>query len=105
MLTAEAADSAVPTTIADSATPTIRNDFGPSSLREGLLAQRVPGLDAIRAIAAMLVVYNHLGISWMPAGLGVLAFFVLSGFLITWLLLKEYERYGGIALRLFYIRR
>jgi peptidoglycan/LPS O-acetylase OafA/YrhL len=37
--------------------------------------------------------------------LGVLAFFVLSGFLITWLLLKEEERYGEISLKLFYIRR
>ena len=49
--------------------------------------------------------YSHLGLTWMPAGLGVLAFFVLSGFLITWLLLKEHERYGSISLRLFYIRR
>jgi peptidoglycan/LPS O-acetylase OafA/YrhL len=38
-------------------------------------------------------------------GTGVLVFFVLSGFLITWLLLKEEERFGTISLKLFYLRR
>lgn len=96
MLTADAAGPAV---------PVARDNLGPDSLRRGLASPQLPGLDAIRAIAALMVVYSHLGLTWMPAGLGVLAFFVLSGFLITWLLLKEHERYGSISLRLFYLRR
>jgi peptidoglycan/LPS O-acetylase OafA/YrhL len=38
-------------------------------------------------------------------GLGVLMFFVLGGFLITWLLLNEERRWGNISLKLFYVRR
>jgi len=41
----------------------------------------------------------------MPGGLGVLMFFVISGFLITWLLLKENQRTGTVSLKQFYIRR
>ena len=63
------------------------------------------GIDGIRAIAAFLVVFYHYGFQWCPGGLGVLVFFVLSGFLITWLLLKEESRFGKISLKLFYIRR
>jgi len=47
----------------------------------------------------------HLGFQAVPGGYGVLAFFVLSGFLITWVLLKEQERFGTFSLRLFYFRR
>ena len=67
--------------------------------------KHLPGLDAIRAVAAFLVVYYHAGAPFVSGGMGVLAFFVLSGFLITWLLLAEQEKYGGISFRLFYIRR
>jgi len=56
-------------------------------------------------VAAFLVVLYHFGFEVVPGGLGVLAFFVLSGFLITWLLLKEEEKYGRISLPLFYLRR
>lgn len=70
------------------------------------LAQgHLPSLDGLRAVAAFLVVFYHYGLEWVPGGLGVLAFFVLSGFLITWLLLKEEERSGTISLKLFYARR
>lgn len=77
----------------------------PPALRDGLARGHLPALDGLRAIAAFLVVFYHYGYRWCPAGLGVLAFFVLSGFLITWLLLKEEEREGRISLKLFYLRR
>ncbi len=77
----------------------------PSVLASALGTKHLPALDGLRAIAALLVVFYHYGFQWCPGGLGVLAFFVLSGFLITWLLLEEEERFGRISLRLFYIRR
>jgi peptidoglycan/LPS O-acetylase OafA/YrhL len=56
-------------------------------------------------IAVFLVVFYHFGFQGVPGEHGVLAFFVLSGFLITWLLLREEERFGSISLKLFYARR
>src|SRR5688500_5551724 len=88
------------------ATSTAYNiDRLPENLREGLRMRQLPALDAIRAVAAFLVVFYHFWSPQIPGGLGVLAFFVLSGFLITWLLLIESEKFGGISLRLFYLRR
>lgn len=75
------------------------------SLGANLAKSHLPSLDGLRAIAAFLVVFFHGGIPWVPGGLGVLAFFVLSGFLITWLLLKEEEQSGTVSLKAFYIRR
>ena len=77
----------------------------PPALASALGSKHLPALDGLRAIAAFLVVFYHYGFLWCPGGLGVLAFFVLSGFLITWLLLKEEERFGRISLKLFYARR
>jgi peptidoglycan/LPS O-acetylase OafA/YrhL len=77
----------------------------PRDLREGLSQSHLPGLDGLRMVAVFTVVFYHLGFQGSPGGHGVLAFFVLSGFLITWLLLKEEEAFGKISLRLFYIRR
>jgi peptidoglycan/LPS O-acetylase OafA/YrhL len=67
----------------------------------------IPSLDGVRGIAALIVVAYHFGWpSFTPSGeFGVLVFFVLSGFLITWLLLKEADRYGSISLSNFYKRR
>ncbi len=61
-------------------------------------------LDGLRAAAVSLVILYH---SHLPVngGLGVLIFFVISGFLITWLLLKEHDKYGKISVRRFYLRR
>lgn len=66
----------------------------------------VPALDGVRALAVIAVLAFHGGMSWARGGfLGVDAFFVLSGFLITSLLLTEWERTGRIAIGDFWIRR
>ncbi len=66
----------------------------------------LPGLDGIRAIAVMGVLLYHAGIEWLPGGyLGVDVFFVLSGFLITSLVLEEFERSGRVAFGRFYLGR
>ncbi|TYC62731.1 acyltransferase [Marinobacter sp. BW6] len=71
-----------------------------------LASRKLPGLDGFRMIAVMAVVLAHSGVgSFFSARHGVAGFFVLSGFLITWLLLKEYEKAGRISLRDFYMRR
>lgn len=77
----------------------------PPVLRAALGRQQLPGLEGVRAIAAFLVVFYHAGVPFVSGGLGVLVFFVLSGFLITWLLLKEDGATGSVSLRDFYIRR
>lgn len=59
----------------------------------------------MRAVAALMVVFYHFGFAYISGGLGVLMFFVLSGFLITWLLLKEDERFSSVSLTNFYSRR
>ena len=70
-------------------------------------ADYLPGLDGVRAIAVLAVLLYHLDINgFFTAGfLGVDLFFVLSGFLITSQLLREFQRSGTIGLRDFYIRR
>ena len=70
-----------------------------------------PELDGIRAIAVLVVIYFHCaaffpGAFRLPGGLmGVDVFFVLSGYLITTLLVREARRDGDISLRHFYLRR
>lgn len=72
-----------------------------------LESRKLPGLDGFRMIAVMAVVLAHSGVGtlFFSSRHGVAGFFVLSGFLITWLLLKEYEKNGDISLKDFYIRR
>ncbi|WP_110318724.1 acyltransferase family protein [Mycolicibacterium moriokaense] len=66
----------------------------------------IPALDGIRAVAVALVLADHGGIPGLSGGfLGVDVFFVLSGFLITSLLLHEHSHTGRIGLRDFWIRR
>lgn len=66
----------------------------------------VPGLDGIRALAVLAVLCYHAGFGWALGGfLGVETFFVLSGFLITALLLNEWNGSGRIDLRSFWLRR
>src|ERR1700733_6805159 len=75
--------------------------------------ERIPSLDGLRAISITLVILSHL-VKWKHVSLevlgnygalGVHAFFVLSGFLITNLLLQECERTSTIRLGNFYVRR
>ncbi len=66
----------------------------------------MPGVDGLRALAVSAVLVYHLGAAWLPGGfLGVDVFFVISGFLITSLLLVEYRKRGRIDLVRFWIRR
>jgi peptidoglycan/LPS O-acetylase OafA/YrhL/lysophospholipase L1-like esterase len=66
----------------------------------------VDALDGLRAIALIAVLFYHARFPWMPGGfLGVSAFFTLSGFLITSLLLREWNREQSIDLRGFWVRR
>ncbi|ORB27507.1 acyltransferase family protein [Mycolicibacterium parafortuitum] len=68
--------------------------------------QSIPALDGIRAIAVALVLADHGGVPGLSGGfLGVDVFFVLSGFLITSLLLDEIGRTGRIGLKGFWVRR
>lgn len=69
-------------------------------------AGTIPGLDGLRAVSVLAVMLYHGGAAWMKGGyLGVEIFFVISGFLITTLLLREWEGTGRIALGAFWIRR
>lgn len=66
----------------------------------------MPGLDGLRALAVFAVIAYHLDLTWAPGGLlGVSLFFVLSGYLITNILMKQWERTGTIDLKDFWIRR
>lgn len=66
---------------------------------------RFDHVDAMRAASVMLVVLSHAGLDWVPGDSGVTIFFVISGFVITRLLLREREREGRFDLRGFYWRR
>ena len=66
----------------------------------------MPGLDGLRAIAVVMVMVYHANHDWLGGGfLGVEVFFVISGYLITLLLVGEGERTGTISLRTFWARR
>jgi peptidoglycan/LPS O-acetylase OafA/YrhL len=66
-----------------------------------------PALDGLRAVAALLVLLCHAWTPRFPGGgaVGVDVFFVLSGFLITTILLEEMEATGTVRLRTFYVKR
>ena len=66
----------------------------------------IPGLDGIRALSVLAIIAFHTGLNSVPGGYyGVDAFFVLSGFLITSLLVKEWGSSGTIRLRRFWAGR
>jgi len=68
--------------------------------------QYIPAIDGLRAIAVIAVMLYHLGVSWIPGGfLGVDLFFVISGYVITRLLLDSIQERGGLDLRDFYLAR
>lgn len=63
-------------------------------------------IEGLRALAVVLVLLSHAGLDFLPGGfVGVDVFFVISGFLITGLLVAELERTGTISLTGFYARR
>jgi peptidoglycan/LPS O-acetylase OafA/YrhL len=66
----------------------------------------IPALDGLRALAVVAVLLYHGDQSWIPGGfLGVDVFFVISGYLITCLLLSDFQQTHGIGLRRFWYRR
>jgi peptidoglycan/LPS O-acetylase OafA/YrhL len=66
----------------------------------------MPALDGVRAVSILGIMANHGGFAWAGGGvISVNVFFVLSGFLITMLLMKEWTRAGTIRLRAFWARR
>lgn len=78
----------------------------PMSVRRGAEIGYRPALDGLRAVAVLAVMLYHAGVGWARGGfLGVDVFFVLSGFLITLLLLREWDRTGRLDLRAFWLRR
>ena len=80
-------------------------------------SRRIPSVDGLRAISIGFVLFGHLAgtsnffprSTFAPLGdfgnLGVRVFFVISGFLITFLMLDEIEATGTVSLKLFYLRR
>jgi peptidoglycan/LPS O-acetylase OafA/YrhL len=67
---------------------------------------RIPALDGLRAVALLIIMGFHFGVGWLQGGFFSLdIFYVLSGYLITGLLLGEYRRRRGIALAAFWVRR
>jgi peptidoglycan/LPS O-acetylase OafA/YrhL len=84
-------------------------DGSPENPADGSSDQRltyVPALDGIRAVSIIGVMFNHSGLSVGAGGfIGVSVFFVLSGFLITSLLVKEWARSGTVSLKRFWARR
>ena len=68
--------------------------------------QYIPAIDGLRAVAVIAVMLYHLGVDWIPGGfLGVDLFFVISGYVITRLLLDSIQQRGGLDLRDFYMAR
>ena len=69
----------------------------------------VPELDGVRALSVIGVIGSHMAVNsgwhWLSGGLGVYVFFVLSGYLITTLALREERHIGHLSYRAFYVRR
>lgn len=72
----------------------------------GNSSRYIPGLDGLRAIAVLAVIAYHVSFDWTPGGLlGVTMFFVLSGYLITDLLLAQWSEHKRIDFKTFWFRR
>ena len=66
----------------------------------------LPSVDSLRALAVLAVIIYHIDVNYLPGGfLGVDLFFVLSGYLISSLIIKEYKKTGTLNLYNFYMRR
>ena len=93
---------------ADAPAPVLDPELDPNSGTDPAAQRtaRIPALDGLRAVAVAAVLLYHAGLSRVRGGfLGVDVFFVLSGYLITGLLAREYLATGAVALRRFYHRR
>ncbi|ATQ29095.1 acyltransferase [Rhodococcus ruber] len=87
----------------------------PATLRAGKVRPPVPAetagnryehIDGMRAFAVLLVIVGHAGLGHIvPGGAGVTVFFTISGFIITTLLLKEWQRTRSFDIKAFYVRR
>jgi len=74
--------------------------------RASISSTHIPAIDGLRALAVIAVVLYHLGISWIPGGfLGVDLFFVISGYVITRLILDSIESANGLDIKEFYAAR
>src|SRR5215210_5045153 len=79
---------------------------GPTTTEGGARLPYMPGLDGLRALAVLAVLLYHADLGWIPGGfLGVEVFFVISGYLITALLLAEWQKRGHLDLKGFWLRR
>src|SRR6187551_3917743 len=79
-------------------------DFGASSNISRV--PYMPGLDGMRALAVVTVMIYHANSTWLKGGfLGVEVFFVISGYLITLLLISEKEQTNHVDMKHFWIRR
>ncbi len=68
--------------------------------------ERIASLDGLRAVALLIIMGYHFGLNWLPGGfIGVDIFYVLSGYLITGLLLSEYHRQSAVNLPAFWLAR
>jgi peptidoglycan/LPS O-acetylase OafA/YrhL len=77
-----------------------------SELTDVLAHSRLPGLDGLRAVGVLGVVLAHATFArGLPGDFGPTGFFVLSGFLITRILLREHNKHGKVSLRRFYLAR
>lgn len=69
-------------------------------------ATRYHSLDGLRALSILIVMAAHfVSGKYFPGGVGVLIFFCISGFLITWLMFKEFDSHGRIDIADFFLRR
>ncbi|MFZ4064136.1 MAG: acyltransferase family protein [Candidatus Nanopelagicaceae bacterium] len=74
--------------------------------RASFTTSHIPAIDGLRALAVIAVVLYHLGINWIPGGfLGVDLFFVISGYVITRLILDSIESANGLDIKEFYAAR
>lgn len=67
--------------------------------------QYVPALDGLRGVAITIVLLSHFVSGFFPGGFGVTLFFFISGYLITGLMIDEFDRNGTVAISSFYMRR
>ncbi len=102
-MTATADASDVPTRTSTRPTGRARRRSGSADISR---VPYLPGLDGMRALAVAAVMVYHANPDWLPGGyLGVEVFFVISGYLITLLLISEKERTSTVDMKQFWFRR